>query len=307
VRQSIRGYADGLIDRESSTESLARVASELRSVYEVISGSEDLRRALLDPGLPVLSRRNIIGDIFSGKVSGPTLRLLLEAVDVDRAPELLENIAWLSARMDAAADNLHPVSEVVLGHRGAEERIDGYSTVFLQEVGAEPELASIEDELFNFHQIVAGSAELASALESRDLPAGVRRKIVEDLLDGHARPVTTALAGYATQVGRPRDFQNLLVHLVDRVAAERNRRVADVRSAVEMDDAQRRELATALAGIVGRDVDVRVTVDPHVLAGFVATVGDTVVDGSARRRLELLKERLVLPEVPPITGEPTDG
>ena len=276
-------------------------------MYDVVNGSEDLRRALLDPGLPMLSRRNIVREIFAGQVSDETLRLLLQSVEVDRAPELMENISWLSARMDAAGDNLHPVSEVVLGHRGAEERLDGYATAFLQVVNDESELAAIEDELFNFHQIVSGSEALASALESRDLPAEVRRKIIGDLLDGRARPATEALAGYATQVGRPRDFQNLLGHLVDRVAAERNRRVADVRAAVEMDDTQRSELAAALANIIGRDVDVRVTVDPQVLAGFVATVGDTVVDGSARRRLELLKERLVLPEVPPITGDPTDG
>ena len=51
--------------------------------------------------------------------------------------------------------------------------------------------------------------------------------------------------------------------------------------------------------MAGQRVEVRVVVDPSVLGGFVATIGDTVVDGSVRHRLDLLKERLVLSEAPP--------
>jgi F-type H+-transporting ATPase subunit delta len=73
---------------------------------------------------------------------------------------------------------------------------------------------------------------------------------------------------------------------------------------VELDESQRRDLAAALRRVIGHEVDVRVTVDRSVLAGFVATIGDTVVDGSARHRLEILKERLVMPEANVTTGEP---
>jgi F-type H+-transporting ATPase subunit delta len=37
---------------------------------------------------------------------------------------------------------------------------------------------------------------------------------------------------------------------------------------------------------------VKVNVDPSVLGGIVATIGDTVIDGSVRRRLDQLKENL---------------
>ena len=55
-------------------------------------------------------------------------------------------------------------------------------------------------------------------------------------------------------------------------------------------------LADALSQVAGHAVEVRLTVDPSVLGGFVATMGDTVVDGSTRHRLDLLKERLIVPE-----------
>jgi F-type H+-transporting ATPase subunit delta len=96
-----------------------------------------------------------------------------------------------------------------------------------------------------------------------------------------------------------------MAHLVDRAAEESNRRLAEVRVPVELDDTQRQHLAAALGRIVGRNVEVRVTIDPTVLGGFVATIGDTVVDGSARHRLELLKERLVMSEAEITIGDPS--
>jgi F-type H+-transporting ATPase subunit delta len=48
-------------------------------------------------------------------------------------------------------------------------------------------------------------------------------------------------------------------------------------------------LADALGHATGKNVEVRVIVDPTVQGGIVAQVGDTVIDGSVRRRMEQLR------------------
>ena len=90
-------------------------------------------------------------------------------------------------------------------------------------------------------------------------------------------------------------FPALLEALVDLVAKEANRRVADVRSAVEMTASQRARLAAALTNFTGYPVDVRATADPQLLGGFVATIGDVVIDASLRHRLEQAREALLEP------------
>jgi F-type H+-transporting ATPase subunit delta len=70
-----------------------------------------------------------------------------------------------------------------------------------------------------------------------------------------------------------------------------------------MDEQQQARLAESLERALGYQVDVRVSVDPTLLGGFVANIGDTVVDASARHQLDLLRERLVMPEVNITTGE----
>ena len=305
MRQSIRGYTDGLITLSKRPAdggapgwaTLATVTSDLVAVRAVLDGSEDLKRALSDPGIPVAARRGVLHDLFGSRIDPATLRVLGFVLGADRATETVADLDWLSERLDAAAHRMEPVGDVVLGTKAAEERLDGYATALLETVEGGPALAAIEDALFGFSQVVAGSEPLRQALSDREVPAGNRKQIIADLLGGKADAITIELAEYATQVGRPRDFEAFLGLLIDRIAAESNRRLADVRSAVELDDSQRAALAAALGRAVGRDVEVRVTVDPGVVAGFVATIGDTVVDGSARHQLELLKERLVSPEV----------
>jgi F-type H+-transporting ATPase subunit delta len=77
------------------------------------------------------------------------------------------------------------------------------------------------------------------------------------------------------------------------VAAERRHHVlAEVRSAVPLDGAQRERLAQGLSRATGREVEVRVVVDPTVVGGIVARVGDEIFDGSLRSRLDDAKQQL---------------
>jgi F-type H+-transporting ATPase subunit delta len=306
VRQSIRGYTDGLIALAAPTgeSSLTTLAAESSAVRGVIDASEELRRALSDPGIPLAARRDVLRDLFGSHIGTASMRLVDFVLESDRASDTVEDIEWVAERLDAGRESLAPVGDVVLGTKGAEERIEGFATAVLQTAG-ERALGEIEDELFRFARVVAGSEELRAVLSNRDYPPAVRRGVVSDLLQGKATPATVSMATYATQVGRPRDFEELLEVLINRVASESNRRLADVRSAVAMDEQQERKLAAALSRAVGRDVEIRVTVDPSVVAGFVATIGDTVVDGSARHQLELLKERLVSPEAQATTRHTT--
>ena len=75
-------------------------------------------------------------------------------------------------------------------------------------------------------------------------------------------------------------------------AAEANKAVAEVRTAVALNQDQQDRLAKALGEATGRQVTLKVVIDPSVLGGVVAQVGDTVIDGSVRTKLERLRKAL---------------
>ena len=171
----------------------------------------------------------------------------------------------------------------------ADDRTLAYAEALFGVARAEGTLGEVEDELFRFSQTLQGNDELRDALTNPGIPASRRQQIVEDLLGGKASPTTAALVSMVVGTGRARELPAIIRQLVEMSAAEANKEVAEVRSAVPLDDQMRERLSRALSDAVGKQVEVKVVVDPSVLGGIVAQVGDTVIDGSVRSRLDKLK------------------
>lgn len=172
------------------------------------------------------------------------------------------------------------------------DHIDGYATALFEVARAEGEIDEVEDELFRFRQALEGSDELRNVLTDELIPPARRQSIVEDLLGGKATRTTTALLSFVVAAGRGRDLPAIISRLVDRATSSKDQVLAEVRSAVALTDDQQHRLAAALTNATGKNVAVKVIVDPSILGGVVAQVGDTVFDGSVRHRLDQLKARL---------------
>jgi F-type H+-transporting ATPase subunit delta len=174
----------------------------------------------------------------------------------------------------------------------ADDRTLAYAEALFAVARAEGTLGEVEDELFRFSQTLSGNDELRDALTDARIPASRRQQIVEDLLGGKASPTTVALVSMVVGTGRARELPAIIRGLVEMSALEAEKEVAEVRSAVPLSDDQRERLAKALNEATGRQVEVKVVVDPSVLGGIVAQVGDTVIDGSVRSRLDQLRNAL---------------
>jgi F-type H+-transporting ATPase subunit delta len=172
------------------------------------------------------------------------------------------------------------------------DRIDAYAAALFEVARAEGQTADVEDELFRFARTLESNDQLRETLTDQRIPAEKRQAIVEDLLGNRASPVTTNLVAFVVGAGRGRDLPAIADRLVAKAAEERQHEVAEVTSAIPLSDEQQRRLADALGNATRKTVEVRVTVDPEILGGIVARIGDTVIDGSVRHRLDLLKEKL---------------
>ena len=172
------------------------------------------------------------------------------------------------------------------------DRVASYATALFEVARAEGVLPKVEDELFNLSHVLAGNDELRSTLSDAAIPGDLRQAIIDDLLGGRATPITTLLVSFVVAAGRARELPAIISSLVERAASERQHTLAEVRSAVPLDADQKRRLADALSTNLGKQVEVKVLVDPAVLGGLSARVGDVVIDGTVRHRLDELKENM---------------
>jgi F-type H+-transporting ATPase subunit delta len=90
------------------------------------------------------------------------------------------------------------------------------------------------------------------------------------------------------------------VNLISLVAAEFARLVerqrgivlAEVTTAVPLEESERGRVSQRLSQALGKQVQMRTTVDPRIVGGLVIKVGDKLINGSVAGRLETLRRQL---------------
>ncbi len=170
--------------------------------------------------------------------------------------------------------------------------IGGYAQALFAVAQAEDVLPKVEDELYAFGKALEQHTDLRESLTDAVLPVENKKAVVEDLLGERAHPITLGLLAFVIDLGRARHIPKIVEELARMASVERNHALAEVRTAVDLTDEQRRRLAEALSRATGRTVDLKVVVDPSVIGGVVARVGDEVFDGSIASRLEDAKQAL---------------
>lgn len=81
---------------------------------------------------------------------------------------------------------------------------------------------------------------------------------------------------------------------LDLVDAAEGRIHARVTVASEQSDEETGAIATQLSRVFRKDVVPHITVDPAILGGVIVHVGDTVLDGSVRKRLATLRRKMLV-------------
>ena len=139
-----------------------------------------------------------------------------------------------------------------------------------------------------------GNEDLAALLDSVSAPAAAKVGALQEVL-AEADVLARNLAGLLAKRGQ--------AHLAGAIHEEFSRLVdehrgmarAEVVVAVPLDDNRRERVERFLEELSGKQVVVAERVDPSILGGLVARVGDVLVDGSLRTRLRMLGETLAAP------------
>ncbi|WP_117209394.1 F0F1 ATP synthase subunit delta [Allorhizocola rhizosphaerae] len=252
------------LDALSEGEISIGVADEILSFARLLEREPRLRRALSDPSRGGQERAELVRNLVAGKVSDDAARLLAELA---------------SGRWSTATELLD-----------ATERL-GVDALLISAERA-GDLAEVEDELFRFGQIVSGDTRLAATVGDSSVAVSRRVELVHQLLDGKAQSVTIKLAEIAVGGFGGRAFATALTRLVELAAERREAEIAYVTVAEPLSEAEEQRLSASLAAKYGRQVSLKITVDPQVLGGVSVRVGSDLYDGTVARRLSTVRNAL---------------
>lgn len=242
----------------------AVVADELFAVTALLDDNATLRRGVADPSREGKDKADLITRLLHGKVSNETVGIVA----------VLVAQRWAQER--DLTDTLERFAvEACL--KGAED------------AGA---IDQVEDELFRFERVVAGTPELRDALTNRQGDPQGKADLVSRLLEGKASAETVRLARQSVLAPRGRRLDRTLETYLGYAAARREQLTAVVTTAAPLTDEQTSRLAAALQRIYSKPILVQQVQDEDVIGGIRVQVGDEVVDGTVLRRLDEARRHL---------------
>jgi F-type H+-transporting ATPase subunit delta len=239
----------------------SEVGTNLFELARVLRQEPRLRRALTDVSADPSAKAELATALFSGKVDDIATGLVAKAAEQ----------RWTAT---------HDLPDVL--ERLGVERL----------VRSAEDPGRIADELFAVERMLHSAPELRIALADPARSVADKQGLLESLLSGKtlaatARLVELAVSGSHRTVGLAlADYQRI-------AASVQDGRVATVRTARQLTDAEVRRLEAALKRQYHRTVHLNMVVEPDLIGGLRIEIGDDVIDGSVANRLDDARRRLV--------------
>jgi len=159
-----------------------------------------------------------------------------------------------------------------------------------QEENAFDEYVKIMDEMAKLYNDLP---EVRDALTNFLYPLDVRTKVMEQLVKAlGASEIMTRFMNLLVQKKRADVIPDIAVTFAAMVDAERNICRGTVVSAMPLSDDLKAKVQATLETIIHKKVVLTSQVDPGIIGGIVAKVGDLVLDGSIKTQLSGLKESI---------------
>jgi len=154
--------------------------------------------------------------------------------------------------------------------------------------------AVVERDLGMYREIFRAVPDLLDTFHNPAIPREVKQRVLGELLARY--PVSQTTSNYLKVLldhNRIRYFQEIFELYTWIVNERRGIVTAQVASAAPLTDEQQSELREGLSQAVGKRVILDMRTDSELLGGLVVRVGSTVFDGSVRRHLAEMRQRLM--------------
>jgi F-type H+-transporting ATPase subunit delta len=154
-------------------------------------------------------------------------------------------------------------------------------------------IAPVVQQLGDFSAAYSSSAELRNFFDSPAASKEAKRAVAEKISArlGASKIVRNFLFVVIDHRRTP-ELREILETFENVLRERQGIAIAEVFSAMALNEAQKKDLAQTLERVTGKKIEAKFSLDANLLGGVMVRVGDTIYDGSLRNRLNGLRERL---------------
>ncbi|OGO02925.1 MAG: ATP synthase F1 subunit delta [Chloroflexi bacterium RBG_13_52_14] len=137
-----------------------------------------------------------------------------------------------------------------------------------------------------------GDPQILAILEDPKIHFREKQQLVNKLLPGFSQ-LALNFAYFMVVKERLKILNQVVAEYEKMANSYQGLEHAGVTTAVPIEKEEREKLSERLAAITGKRILLTSEVNPSIIGGFIARVGDKLIDGSTRAKLEALKKKLI--------------
>ena len=171
-------------------------------------------------------------------------------------------------------------------------RVAARYAIALMDLGEELNvLEQVAEDLRDIERTVHASRELELVLLSPVIAPGQKLSILTEIFGRSCGEMTMKFITLLVRKGRSEYLVATAQEFLQMLDAKNNITHARIESAVRLSEEEQRQLIAKLEQMTGKSVRPEFDLDPTLRGGFVARIGDEMIDASLKRQLELLREQ----------------
>jgi F-type H+-transporting ATPase subunit delta len=168
-----------------------------------------------------------------------------------------------------------------------------YAAALMNQALASGSLDTVATELNVVAKTLQDSPLLAAFLANPLVVRERKQAIVGQLFEKEVGKATMGFLSLLVDKRRIDSFDEVKTEFDRLIRAHKNIALASATSAVPLTPAQLKDLEKALEARTGKDIELTTSVDPSLMGGILVRIGDTVLDGTVKGKLERLREQLL--------------
>jgi F-type H+-transporting ATPase subunit delta len=171
-------------------------------------------------------------------------------------------------------------------------RVAARYAIALMDLGEELNILDrIAEDLRDIELTVHGSRELALALISPVINPDQKLNVLTEIFGKRCSEMTMKFVALLVRKGRSEYLLGTAQEFLEMLDKKNNVLHARIESAIGLSEEEQRQLVAKLERMTGKHVRSEFSLDPTLRGGFIARIGDQMIDASLKHQLDLLREQ----------------
>ncbi|MCK4776842.1 MAG: ATP synthase F1 subunit delta [Actinomycetia bacterium] len=173
-----------------------------------------------------------------------------------------------------------------------DEIIKRYGNALYEIALAEDSINKTEEELHNVAKTLRESLKLKDIVEGKRVDKNLKKKIFKEVFEGKIQPLVLGYLLLIIDSEKEKYLKEIIKSYSKTLSSKRNIVFADIISAVPVEDKTLNEIKELLEKKFNKKVELRNSVKKEILGGLIIKIGDKLIDGSIKSKLESFKKEI---------------